>query len=42
MRESSTSEEIRLLFYDTTGQEQYRVVSYILLKGADGLFLMYE
>ena len=37
-----TGEEVRLLFYDTAGQEQYRAVSYNLLKGADGLFLMYD
>ena len=37
-----TGEEIRLLFYDTAGQEQYRAVSFNLLKGADGLFLMYD
>ena len=42
MRESSTGEEIRLLFYDTAGQEQYRAVSYNLLKGVDGLFLIYD
>ena len=35
-------EEIRLLFYDTARQEQYRAVSYNLSKGADGLFLMYD
>ena len=35
-------EEIRLLFYDTSGQEQYRAVSYNLLKGVEGLFLMYD
>ncbi len=35
-------EEINLLFYDTAGQEQYRAISFNLIKGTDGIFLVYD
>lgn len=34
--------KITLKFYDTAGQENYRALSFNLLKSADGLFLMYD
>ena len=37
-----TGEEIQLKFYDTAGQEQYRAISFTLIKSADGIFLVYD
>ena len=37
-----TGEELKLLFYDTAGQEKYKSISFNLIKNADGIFLMYD
>ena len=35
-------EEIRILLYDTAGQERYKSISFNLIKKADGVLLMYD
>ena len=37
-----TGEYIYLVLYDTAGQEKYRSISFNLIKGADGILLMYD
>ena len=37
-----TGEELKLIFYDTAGQERYRAISFNLLKNANGILLMYD
>ena len=32
----------KICFYDTAGQEQYKSISFNLIKGADGILLMYD
>jgi small GTP-binding protein len=40
--ELENGKEITLKFFDTAGQENYRALSFNLLKSADGIFLMYD
>ena len=35
-------EEIKLVLYDTAGQEKYKSISFNLIKNADGILLMYD
>ena len=37
-----TGEYLKLLFYDTAGQERYKSISMNLIKNTDGIFLMYD
>jgi small GTP-binding protein len=37
-----TGEYIYLVLYDTAGQEKYRSISFNLIKGAEGILLMYD
>ena len=37
-----TGEHVKICFYDTAGQEQYKSISFNLIKGADGILLMYD
>ena len=38
----SKEEELKLLFYDTAGQERYEAISPNLIRDADGILLMYD
>jgi len=35
-------EKYKVLFYDTAGQEKYRSIAFNLMKGAEGIILMYD
>ena len=35
-------EQYQILFYDTAGQERYTSIAFNLMKGADGILLMYD
>ena len=35
-------EKYKILFYDTAGQEKYRSIAFNLMKGAEGILLMYD
>ena len=37
-----TGKEMKLLFYDTAGQEKYKSISFNLIKNAHGIILMYD
>ena len=35
-------ENIRICFYDTAGQEQYKSIAYNLIKSAEGILILYD
>ena len=37
-----SGENVKICFYDTAGQEQYKSIAFNLIKGADGILLMYD
>ena len=37
-----SGEKYKVLFYDTAGQEKYRSIAFNLMKGAEGIILMYD
>ena len=38
----SNGEQYQILFYDTAGQERYTSIAFNLMKGAEGILLMYD
>ena len=37
-----SGKKVKIIFYDTAGQERYKSLSFNLLKNADGILLMYD
>ena len=37
-----TNEKVKICFYDTAGQEQYKSIAFNLIKSAEGILLMYD
>ena len=37
-----SGEKVRISFYDTAGQEQYRSIAYNLIKSAEGILILYD